>query len=179
MSSEGHSEATLADYKHFSSSQPSGNLPAHNPSGLYLTAGAFLGLMQNPELASFSWEMRSAEARTLQQDSYPTRDFSRSRKHCGARELKGFNGAENTIQIISFLNGWKAPKRKKLAELEKDLSGWITKAKRLDVFTDITKAFGRPCCTGTAINHQGFSSTSEQVYTTVVERVKARKRCPI
>jgi outer membrane protein TolC len=122
-SSDGHSEATLGkDYKTFqSSSQPSGNAPPPiNPSGVITLQQALsLGLMQNPELASFSWEMRSAEARTLQAGLLPNPEISAEVENIGgARELKGFNGAENTIQINQLFElGGKRSKRKKLAEI--------------------------------------------------------------
>jgi len=185
-SSEGHSEATLGkDYKTFqSSSQPSGNAPPPiNPSGVITLQQALsLGLMQNPELASFSWEMRSAEARTLQAGLLPNPEISAEVENIGgARELKGFNGAENTIQINQLFElGGKRSKRKKLAELEKDLSGWDYEAKRLDVFTDITKAFWDVLAAQERLSiTRDLVQLSEQVYTTVVERVKAGKVAPL
>lgn len=185
-SSEGHSEATLGkDYNTFqSSSPPSGNAPPPiNPSGVITLQQALaLGLMQNPELASFSWEMRSAEARTLQAGLLPNPEISAEVENIGgARELKGFNGSENTIQINQLFElGGKRSKRKKLAELEKDLSGWDYEAKRLDVFTDITKAFWDVLAAQERLSiTRDLVQLSEQVYTTVVERVKAGKVAPL
>ena len=185
-SSEVHSEATLGkDYKTFqSSSQPSGNAPPPiNPSGVITLQQALsLGLMQNPELASFSWEVRSAEARTLQAGLLPNPEISAEVENIGgARELKGFNGSENTIQINQLFElGGKRSKRKKLSELEKDLSGWDFEAKRLDVFTDITKAFWDVLAAQERLSiTRDLVQLSEQVYTTVVERVKAGKVAPL
>jgi cobalt-zinc-cadmium efflux system outer membrane protein len=185
-SSEGHGKATLgSEYKTFQpSSQPSGNAPSPiNPSGVITLQQALsLGLMQNPELGSFSWEMRSAEARTLQAGLLPNPEISAEVENFGGpRELKGFNGSENTIQINQLFElGGKRSKRQKLAALEKDLSGWDFEAKRLDVYTDITKAFWDVLAAQERLAiTRDLLQLSEQVYTTVVERVKAGKVAPL
>ena len=67
-----------------------------------------------------------------------------------------------------------------LAELEKDLSEWDFEAKRLDVFTDITKAFWDVLAAQERLSiTRDLVQLSEQVYTTVVERVKAGKVAPL
>ena len=153
------------------------------PTGaLTLNQALSFGLMQNPELIMFSWEVRSAEARTLQAGLLPNPEISAEVENFGgARELKGFNGSENTIQINQLIEmGGKRSKRKKLSELEKDLSGWDFEAKRLDVFTDITKAFWDVLAAQERLSiTRDLVQLSEQVYTTVVERVKAGKVAPL
>jgi cobalt-zinc-cadmium efflux system outer membrane protein len=185
-SSEGQSKATLGnDYETFQSSfQASGTaLQPVNPSGvLTLQQALALGLMQNPELASFSWETRTAEARTLQAGLLPNPEISAEVENFGGpRELKGFNGSENTLQISQLFElGGKRSKRKNLAELEKDLSEWDFEAKRLDVFTDITKDFWDVLAAQERLSiTRDLLQLSEQVYTTVVERVKAGKVAPL
>ena len=102
-SSEGHSEATLGkDYKTFqSSSQPSGNAPPPiNPSGVITLQQALaLGLMQNPELASFSWETRTAEARTLQAGLLPNPEIS--------AEVENFGGPESLRDLMDRKTRYK------------------------------------------------------------------------
>ena len=185
-SSGEQSKATLGnDYKTFQPSfQASGTaLQPVNPSGvLTLQQALALGLMQNPELASFSWETRTAEARTLQAGLLPNPEISAEVENFGGpRELKGFNGSENTLQISQLFElGGKRSKRKNLAELEKDLSEWDFEAKRLDVFTDITKAFWDVLAAQERLSiTRDLLQLSEQVYTTVVERVKAGKVAPL
>ena len=80
----------------------------------------------------FSWETRSAEARSLQAGLYPNPEISAEVENFGGpRELKGFNGSENTLQINQLFElGGKRSKRKKLAELEKGSLGWDFEAKR-------------------------------------------------
>ena len=57
------------------------------PTGaITLQQALSLGLMQNPELITFSWEVRSAEARTLQADFYPTPRFQQRSKTSAAPE---------------------------------------------------------------------------------------------
>jgi cobalt-zinc-cadmium efflux system outer membrane protein len=138
--------------------------------------------MQNPELITFSWEVRSAEARSLQAGLLPNPEISAEVENFGGpRELKGFDGSENTLQISQLFElGGKRSKRKKLTELEKDLSGWDFEAKRLDVFTDITKAFWDVLAAQERLSiTRDLVQLSEHVYTTVVERVKAGKVAPL
>jgi cobalt-zinc-cadmium efflux system outer membrane protein len=140
------------------------------------------GLMQSPELIMFSWEVRSAEARILQAGLLPNPEISTEVENFGGtRELKGFDGSENTIQINQLIElGGKRSKRKKLAELDKDLSGWDFEAKRLDVFTDITKAFWEVLAAQERLSiTRDLVQLSEQFHTTVVERVKAGKVAPL
>ncbi len=186
VDSTGHSKATLGKgYNTFQPSSPASEaaLQPVNPSGIITLPQALsLGLMQNPELASYSLEMRSAEARAVQAGLLPNPEISAEVENFGGpRELKGFNGSENTIQINQLFElGGKRSKRKKLAELEKDLSGWDFEAKRLDVFTDITKAFWDVLATQERLSiTKDLVHLSEQVYTTVVERVNAGKVAPL
>jgi cobalt-zinc-cadmium efflux system outer membrane protein len=60
----------------------------------------------------------------------------------GSGDFRGFDAAKNTITLSHVLEpGAKRLKRTRVAALECDLAAWDYETKRLDVFTDTTKAF--------------------------------------
>ena len=102
-----------------------------------------LALMHNPDLKAFSWDVRASEAKQLQASLWPNPELEVEIEEAGGSgERKGFDGAETTIQLSQLIEmGDKRGKRTKLASLEKELAGWDYEAKRLDVFTEVAKAF--------------------------------------
>ena len=102
-----------------------------------------LALMHNPELKAFSWDVRISEARQLQASLWPNPELEVEVEEVGGPgQRSGFDAAETTIQLSQLIEmGDKSGKRVKVASLEKELAGWDYEAKRLDVFTDVTKAF--------------------------------------
>jgi outer membrane protein, heavy metal efflux system len=154
-----------------------------NPTGVITLEQALaVGLLQNPELATFSWEVRAAEARLIQEGLFPNPEIESSVENFGGdKELEGFDGAETTIQISQMIElGGKRAQRKHVAELEKDLAGWEYESKRLDVFTDISKAFWdvvaaqEQCAIA-----QEITSVADNAYALAAERVKAGKVPPL
>jgi cobalt-zinc-cadmium efflux system outer membrane protein len=81
-----------------------------------------LTLMQNPDLAAFSWETRAAEARTLQAGLLPNPEVGVTVENFGNTALKGVDGTATTVQLSQLvLLGGKISKRKRVAALERDL----------------------------------------------------------
>lgn len=159
------------------------NPAMENPTGpLSLQKALSLGLLQNPELAAFSWEIRSAEARAIQAGLFPNPEIETSVENFGGtNDQSGFKGAETTVQVNQLIElGGKRLKRKHAANLETELAGWGFESKRLDVFADISGAFWDVF---TAQEHlavtRELTKLSEETYATVVERVKAGKVPPV
>ena len=154
-----------------------------DPTGtITLNKALSLGLMRNPELTAFSWEVRSAEARFVQAGLLPNPEIETEVENFGGtREVKRFKGSETTVQITQLVElGGKRSKRKHLAQLEKDLTGLDYEAKRLDVFTEITTAFWDVrVLQERATLTEDLVRLSEQVHHTVVERVNAGKVPPV
>jgi len=120
------------------------NPAIENPTGpLSLQKALSLGLLQNPELAAFSWEIRSAEAKALQAGLFPNPELETSVENFGGQnDQSGFKGAETTVQVNQLIElGGKRLKRKHAANLETKLAEWDFESKRLDVFADISGAF--------------------------------------
>lgn len=102
-----------------------------------------LALTQNPELASFAWEVRAAEARALQAGLLPNPEVSVEVENIGGSgDLEGLDGAETTVALSQvFLLGKKLENRTKVAALEQELAAWDYEAKRIGVFVYSTQQF--------------------------------------
>jgi len=136
-----------------------------------------LTLLHNPELRSYSWEIRAAEARRLQAGLWPNPTLDIGVENL----LTGFSAAESTIQLIQLIElGDKANKRKKVASIDQQLTGWDYETKRLEVLTNASKAYFELL----ALQEKNkllteLVSVSEQTYKSVARRVDAGKDSPI
>ena len=159
------------------------NPAIENPTGaLSLQKALSLGLLQNPELAAFSWEIRSAEARAVQAGLFPNPELETSVENFGGKnDQSGFKNAETTVQVNQLIElGGKRLKRKHAANLETELAAWDFESKRLDVFADISGAFWDVFAAQESLSiTRELSKLSEATYATVVERVKAGKVPPV
>lgn len=141
-----------------------------------------LALMNNPELKAFSWEVRAGEARTLQASLLPNPELElEMEEFYGSGDLSGFEAAGTTIQLSQLIElGGKRPKRRRVAELERDLAGWDYEAKRIEVFTEVTRAFVEVLAGQERLNmREELVKLSGQVLHTVSERVKAGADSPV
>jgi len=130
-----------------------------------------LALMKNPSLASYGWEVRAKEARTLQASLPPNPELSieiedillktkktKTTKRTatftgGAVEIEreteteegppsGLRGGEYTVALSQVIEmGGKRIKRTNLAAMEQKLAGWDYETARLDILTEATKGF--------------------------------------
>ena len=153
------------------------------PTGVITLRQALaLALMYNPELKTFSWDVRVSEARRLQASLWPNpalgitvEDFG------GAGERSGFDGAETTIQFGQLIElAGKLSKRKQVASLESKLAGWDYEAKRLDVLTEVAHAFVQVLAAKERLTlAEELVQLSEQILNTVTQRVNAGKDSPV
>lgn len=153
------------------------------PTGILTLRQALArALLQNPELAASSWEVRAGEARTLQAGLLPNPEIHvEVENFAGSGEFRGFNAAETTIALGQLVElGGKRLRRARVAALERDLAAWDYEAKRLDVFTQTTRAFVEVLSTQErlAVNAD-LVRLAEQVLSTVAERVRAGKVPPV
>ena len=102
-----------------------------------------LVLLHNPELKSFSKEIRAMEAQYLQAGLFPNPEFSADAEDLGGENGKQeFDGVETTLRLSQLVPlGGKISKKKRVAALEKDLSVWDYESKKLDILTFTTKSF--------------------------------------
>lgn len=114
------------------------------PTGsITLKEGLSRALLENPDLASFSWEVRAAEARILRAGAIPNPELAAEVENVGGSgERKGFESTETTLSVSQLIElGGKRGNRITAATLERDLAGWDFESKRLDVYTETAEAF--------------------------------------
>jgi cobalt-zinc-cadmium efflux system outer membrane protein len=114
------------------------------PTGeLNLRRALSLALGKSPELASFAWGVREAEAEQLQAALPPNPELETEFENFGgSREFRSARSLETTIALSQLIElGGKRAKRIKLAQADSRLAGWEYETKRLGVLTDVTQRF--------------------------------------
>jgi len=124
--------------------RPDRAVVATEPTGdLKLRQALALALARSPELASFAWDVRRAEAEKLQAGMIPNPELEAEFENFGGtREFGGTGALETTIALSQVVElGGKRAKRVTVAGAETQLAGWDYEAKRLAVFTEVTRRF--------------------------------------
>ena len=120
------------------------SLPFAEPAGaLTLRSALAAALLNSPALAAFSWEVRAREGRALQAGLLPNPVFRLELEEFGGGGRRAvFDGAEAAIRLRQLLElGGKRAKRQQVETLNRDLAAWDYETLRLDVFTEVMKAF--------------------------------------
>jgi cobalt-zinc-cadmium efflux system outer membrane protein len=119
-------------------------LRADEPTG-WLTLGQALALTlkQNPELAAFSWDVRSAEARILQARLRPNPELGvQTEDIAGSKQSSGFSRSQTTLQLSQLVElGGKRSARLREATFGRELAKLDYETKRLDVLKKTAQAF--------------------------------------
>jgi len=153
------------------------------PTGVITLRSALaLALMHNPELKAFSWDVRISQARQLQAGLWPNPELEVEVENAGGTGPRsGFDSAQTTIALGQLIEmGDKSGKRKKVALLKKELAGWDYEAKRLDVFTEVTKAFIELLASQQRLKlTEELLQLSQESVDTVSKRVDAGKDSPL
>lgn len=122
--------------------------PLQEPTGaITLRDAVTLALMHNPGLAAYAWETRAREARAVQAGTRPNPTLSVLAEDLGA--TAGSSSAtgqliqpQTTIQLAQLIElGGKRAARRELAERDRDLAAWDYEAARIDVITEVSRAF--------------------------------------
>lgn len=114
------------------------------PNGpLTLRQTIALALLHNPELRTFSWQLRAQEAQVLQQSLAPNPVGSAKVENFGGSAPRNsFESAMTTFRISQLIElGDKRVKRTRLAEKNRELSAWDYEAQRLQVITEAATRF--------------------------------------
>ena len=157
--------------------------PIEEPHGaLSLEEVLRTALLQNPDLSSTAFEVRAAEARTLQAGLFPNPEIELELEDFGGTgAVRGVQASESTLQLSQLIElGGKRAKRLRAAGLERDIAGWDYEAKRLDVLTEATKAFVDVLAAQERLAlMEDIVRLSEQVLNAAFERIKAGKVPPL
>ncbi len=153
------------------------------PDGaLTLRQALALTAMNNPELKVFSLETRAAQARQLQAGLRPNPKVDIEVENVGGTgKLSGFDAAETTIQLSQLIElGDKSQKRERVASFEKELAGLDYQSKRLEIFSEATKAFVLVLKAQEKLQLSNeLLDLSERSFATVEKRVNAGKDSPV
>ena len=141
-----------------------------------------LALMHNPDLKAFSWTVRSGEAKTLQAGLRPNPELETEiEEFSGSGDLSGFSAVETTIQLgVPIELGGVRGKQRLVAALETELAGWDYETARLDVLTQVNRAFIDVLAAQevVALNEE-LVRLAEQVFNTAKAQVEAGKVSPV
>lgn len=111
---------------------------AAEPTGpVTLRQALALAMLHNPDLASASWEVRSAEARAIQASLPPNPEIGFDLESVASPRVT--EGLLSLGQVI-FLSD-KLARQKQVALLEASVAGWDWESQRISVYTETAKAF--------------------------------------
>ncbi len=149
---------------------------------LTLKTALTLALIHNPELKSFSWAVRAREAGALQAGLFPNPELDINIENvAGSGAFNDTAQAETTIQLSQLIElGGKRAARTRSAVLEQNLSAWDYEIKRMEVFTQVSKAFTKALSAqeGLALMEEVLQ-IGQKVVETVSARVQAGKASPV
>ncbi len=141
-----------------------------------------LTLMNNPELATFSWELRAQDAAVFQAGLFPNPELHLEMENIfGSNGLRRTDQAETTLSLTQRIEtAGKRTKRENLAALNRDLAGWGYESKRLDLFTELSQRFIDVLGNQEKLAlSEALLSLATQVAETVTRRVDAGKVSPV
>ncbi len=153
-----------------------------SPAGvLTLPEALSRALLHNPALAAFSYEIRAAEARALQAGLYPNPEVGIELENfAGSGIFSGTGELETTLFLgQSILLGGKRRKAIRAAALESALAAWDYESARLDVFTEVRRAFVEVISAQQRVElNEELLQLAGQLLQTIDRRVKAGKVSP-
>ncbi|MEX0745777.1 MAG: TolC family protein [Phycisphaeraceae bacterium] len=102
-----------------------------------------LALMHHPDLAAAGWEVRAAEARTLQAGLLPNPELGvEVEDFAGSGDSAGFDAVETTVSLSQLIElGGDREARIAVARHGRDLSGWDYEARRVEILTETAKRY--------------------------------------
>ena len=100
-------------------------------------------LLRNPDLAAFSWEVRSREARALQAGLLPNPQVQvQVQDFAGTGDFSGVDGTESQLFLSQqILTAGKRSKRREAAARGADVAAWEYETARVDVFATVVRTF--------------------------------------
>ena len=149
---------------------------------LKIKEAAAKALLQNPTLSAFSLEKRVKEAQTLQAGLRPNPHLEMKIDDlAGSGKFSEFDSSEMTIQLGQLIElGGKRAARVNASRISEKLADWDYKSKRLDVLTEVNKAFVEVLMAQHKVSlSEDLIKLGNQFYNAVSERVRVGKIAPI
>ena len=153
------------------------------PQGLLSQAEALsLALLHNPTLQDFAWEIRISDVKTLRAGLLPNPELGlEGENFLGSGQRRDFDQTETTLSISQLFElGGKRAKREALATSERDLTLWDYETRRFDIIYQVANRYLQVLANQERLK-LAIESTAvaEEIYKTVVARVKAGKVSPL
>jgi outer membrane protein, heavy metal efflux system len=145
---------------------------------LTIKEAAAKAILQNPTLSAFSLDKRVKEAQTLQTSLRPNPNLEiEVNDAAGSGELSGFDRSEITVQLGQLIElGGKRTARVNASQISEKLADWDYSAKRLDVLTEVNKAFIEVMKAQHKVSlSKDLIKLGNQFYNAVSERVRTGK----
>lgn len=154
-----------------------------DPQGpLTLNKAVALALIHHPQLAVFSFEQRAREANALQSGLRPNPQLQVMVEDAlGSGSFNGFSQSQTTIQLSQLIElGGKRAARLRASTLSTKLADWDYETKRIDVLTQVAKAYIEVLRAQQQITlTESLVHLGEKFLNAVGERVKAGKVAPL
>ena len=154
-----------------------------DPTGiLTLRDVLMLSVSRSPELHVYPCELRAADARTLQAGLLPNPEFAiEIEELAGNGDRSGFDAAETTVRIDQPIElGGKRTKRKRVVQLDRELTEWDYESARWDVIREATQAFTAVLAAQDRVVLAGkLVELSQQAQAAVAQRVEAGRDSPV
>jgi len=154
-----------------------------DPTGiLTLRDVLMLSVSRSPELHVYPCELRAADARTLQAGLLPNPEFAiEIEELAGSGDRSGFDAAETTVRIDQPIElGGKRTKRKRVVQVDRELTEWDYESARLDVIREATQAFVAVLAAQDRVALAGkLVELSQQAQAAVTQRVEAGRDSPV
>ena len=154
-----------------------------DPTGdLTLRQAIELAFAGNPDLASFSWEVRSGDARILQAGLIPNPEIGVNVENIlGSGPFRNFDSSETALSISQLVElGGKRAARIRLASAGKEIVGWDYEAKRADLAAEVAKSFVEVLSTQERLTlAEETTRLAGEVLNAVSARVAAGKISPV
>lgn len=154
-----------------------------DPTGiLTLRDVLMLSVSRSPELHVYPCELRAADARALQAGLLPNPEFAiEIEELAGSGDRSGFDAAETTVRIDQPIElGGKRTKRKRVVQLDRELTEWDYESARLDVIREATQVFVAVLAAQDRVVLAGkLVELSQQAQAAVAQRVEAGRDSPV
>ena len=137
---------------------------------------------RNPDLAAYSWEVRSGDPRIQQAGLIPNPELGIELENfLGTEPSRKFETLEATLSIGQLVElGGKRAARIRLASSEKEVSRWDYEAKRADVAADVAKSFVEVLSAQDRLAlTEELARLAKEVLNVVAARVAAGKISPV
>ena len=117
--------------------------PAEPDGELGMRRALSLALARSPELASFGWRLRAAEAREVQAGLLPNPELGVRTEDIGVSgQTRGIDQAEMTVELGQLIElGGKRAARLEVAERGRDLASWDYEIERIELASRVAQAF--------------------------------------